>query len=409
MLTRFTCNSSNRGMTGFFNAIIATATAGAGTTPSTPTGCNSFEVLGNTVAGGWTKIAPSGNVDANTTTVSLCAASPKAFTDGTKKFVKFVAGAAYPSTVAHGTIVPYVGRASSSNVELDSTSQAHTTYTTSSSTSSQYYSWNARRAPYYSTDAMNGSTNSHLGGDFLCAATAEYLWVFWGPIYNNSAGWRRDAGYYTLWGCADHTRGYNWEYAPNSPHCPWYSVGIYQRINTNPHSSYNQYRTLNGYYMVGQLGYHRHVDFTDNANNSLMSAASYSGTYYSAFTHYDTNITGYYHEYDSTNYGTSVSYQNADSLIEGDANLKMHANTRDYDNSGNAVLSINPLIAGKPAGGRPYREIKGLKAIGWMDDTLTNVNALPYHMTDIQSNDNTPKNYRCFLAGGKMLWGLEKV
>jgi hypothetical protein len=44
-----------------------------------------------------------------------------------------------------------------------------------------------------------------------------------------------------------------------------------------------------------------------------------------------------------------------------------------------------------------------------MDDTLTNVNALPYHMTDIQSNDNTPKNYRCFLAGGKMLWGLEKV
>ena len=87
MLTRFTCNSTNNGMTGFFNAIIATATAGAGTTPSTPTGCNTFEVLGNTVAGGWTKIAPSGNVDANTTTVSLCAASPKAFTDGTKKIL----------------------------------------------------------------------------------------------------------------------------------------------------------------------------------------------------------------------------------------------------------------------------------------------------------------------------------
>ena len=94
MLTRFTCNSTNKGMTGFFNAIIATATASAGSTPSTPTGCNTFEVLGNTVAGGWTKIAPSGNVTSTTQTVTLCAASPKAFTDGTKKLVKFYAASA---------------------------------------------------------------------------------------------------------------------------------------------------------------------------------------------------------------------------------------------------------------------------------------------------------------------------
>ena len=132
MLTRFSCNSSNYGQLGFINAIIATATASANSTPSTPTGCNSFEVLGNTVAGGWTKIDPADGSENNTTTLTLCAASPKAFTDGTKKAVRFYMPYAQGYSSIRATMIQtQVGRATSANAWIDGTTIGYASTTTS--------------------------------------------------------------------------------------------------------------------------------------------------------------------------------------------------------------------------------------------------------------------------------------
>ena len=68
MLTRFSCNSSNYGL-GFINAIIATATTSKQYTIYT-NGCNSFEVLGNTV--GVDKNRSLDGSENNTTTLTLC-------------------------------------------------------------------------------------------------------------------------------------------------------------------------------------------------------------------------------------------------------------------------------------------------------------------------------------------------
>ena len=413
MLTRFSCDSTNYGQLGFINAVIATATASANSTPSTPTGCNSFEVLGNTVAGGWTKIDPADGSENNTTTLTLCAASPKAFTDGTKKAIRFYFGgyAQGSSSIRTSLIQPQVGRATSGNAWIDGTTVGYGSVTTSN----VYSSFSAKRRPYYSTVAMGGGTSANQHGDFLCAATAEYLWLFWGPTYATSGGYDYNGAYYTTFGICDHTQGYNWEYAPNSLHCPWYGIGIHQRTNTNFHGTTNCYSSRDGKYMMGHASFHRHVDFTASGNNTLMSRNSENLSNGGGFTvsEYSTATyqSPYYKTYDNTGYGTSATYHDANSdFFTQVSTLRHHfPNMRDYDNSGNSVLSINPLIVGQPSAGRPYREVKGIKQIGWATEALQGQNALPYHMTDIQSNDNTPKNYRCFLSGGKMLWAFEKV
>ena len=412
MLTRFSCNSSNYGQLGFINAVIATATASANSTPSTPTGCNSFEVLGNTVAGGWTKIDPADGSENNTTTLTLCAASPKAFTDGTKKAIRFYMPYAQGYSSIRATMIQtIVGRATSANAWIDGTTMGYA----STTTSNIYSSFAAKRRPWFSDTAMGGDSNAENHGDFLCAATAEYLWLFWGPTYETSNGYEYNAAWYTTFGICDHTQGYNWEYAPNSLHCPWYGIGIHQRTNTNYHGTNNAYGSRDGKYMFGNAGFHRHVDFTASGNSTLMSRDSQNLNNGGGFTVSEyssaTYQSPYYKTYDNTGYGTSATYHNANSdFFTYVADLRHHfPNMRDYDNSGNSVQSINPLIVGQPSAGRPYREVKGIKQIGWATEAMQGQNALPYHMTDIQSNDNTPKNYRCFLSGGKMLWAFEKV
>jgi hypothetical protein len=413
MLTRFSCNSTNYGQLGFINAVLATATASAGSTPSTPTGCNSFEVIANTVAGGWTRIDPAVGAENGATSVTLCAASPKAFTDGTKKAVRFLFASGTGSNYLYtATVEPYVGRASSSNVWLDGTAQGYTGYTRYST---NVGSFSANRRLWYNNTAMNGGSQAEQAGDLMCAATSEYLYVFWGPTYENGVGYDNNGGWYTCFGVCDHTQGYNWEYAPNSLHCPWYGVDIAQKNSTAWSGTNDSYDTRNGKYTQGMVGYHRHVDFTQSGNSTLRSVNSSGDSYGGAFTNQQYSSYGYlsmwYKSYDNTGYGVSTTYHDATSdFYTPDSSMRHHfPSMRDYDNSGNPVQSINPIIVGQPSAGRPYRELKGIKQIGWATEALQGQNALPYHMTDIQSNDDTPKNYRCFLAGGKMLYAFEKV
>lgn len=53
MWVKFTTGSGNNQQWGMQNAIIATATAAAGSTPATPAGCDDYVVLSNVEAGGW--------------------------------------------------------------------------------------------------------------------------------------------------------------------------------------------------------------------------------------------------------------------------------------------------------------------------------------------------------------------
>lgn len=53
MFVKFTTASGNNQQWGMQNAIIATATAVAGSTPATPSGCDDYVVLSNVEAGGW--------------------------------------------------------------------------------------------------------------------------------------------------------------------------------------------------------------------------------------------------------------------------------------------------------------------------------------------------------------------
>lgn len=325
MLVKFRPSSTQSGTYGLVNAIKAAATAAAGTTPSKPSYVEDWEVVSNTVAGGWTEI--STNLGSSGEQLVIAAPTPKTATVAPNEY-KF--WRIYRSTASanYGATYCSAGRWEG-NISTGSGTQTdtqHLTYNTSTSTSPYYRMWQG--------DYASLSSNS-----FYIAVTAEYLWVW---KEKNSA---TDYDDRHMIGVSDLTAGTVWDYSAGSKHFP--VGGCYTfTTDTSTDNQYTNYRTQ-------AYGIKNQNESYSKYFNELISWGQYiscnTGT--SVDNNYVMPIAPAYITTTaaptSTSIGTNKYYKSSWDLTAFDR------------------TTINDIVFSSPLNGWNSRKLKGAAFVGW--------------------------------------------
>lgn len=305
MFVRFTTESGNTNRNwGFQNALIATATANSGFTPSLPDGCISYQVLSNDEAGGWVQNTDwcdplvSGTDTAGNIAIMAPITSKDFGIDQMSKHIRFT----FDQTNGDWSAI-HVGHRIP-----DGTYSANTNPLSTSIASH-----------HYKDDSTNHPT------DWFLSITSEYCWI-----------WRNGVPQQHFLGVADFD-GVPPAYKSVSNYwTPYAYFGTFAGTNQ---SKYQAYYPMNGVFS----------NYRGSSNLGPMTAGTYvnhdcsnSSTLY--FTPSIPEVTIY--TYDGTaNPGSDVFHQ--------------CINTDGYYTD-----SLNPLAIYGPAIGFPYMPLKGIKAVG---------------------------------------------
>lgn len=320
MLIRFKPNSTNQGWQGLSNGIITAATAAAGSTPAAPAGMDTWEVLDNTTAGGWTVqnvVADLTNVNQTGEYLRIVADTIKTPIDGFQKSIvlnryeagatnKFRGCALIASKVTTGSpFQQIVDRAMSMS--------------TGPSATAVYNRW----VDQYYLDQVR----------YTIAVTKQYLWIFT-EHYIGSSGQSDNK----IVGISDYTTGTEWDLTPGSLHFP--VGGLYSGSTSSTSDIYDNHQIYAyGLHNQGELYGH---EFNDLAN--WLSTYSIKNA---------NNLTN------SNTLGLGPYIQSADAV-----NTTYYFKNN-WDANGDRRMALQDVAFWNPFNGMSYRELHGLKIVGW--------------------------------------------
>jgi hypothetical protein len=369
MLIKFQPDSTHDGWYGLFQGISLAATSAAGSNPTAPNGIAAWEVISDTVAGGWTQqqntLGTSGQGFLN-----LYAPVANSSIAKTKGLELYYTGT-QPTYSYQGRPRMYVGNSSGAPIAyqyLDSGSSSATS-------TSNYNNWNKQRNP-----------SSY---EFIVAATSEYLYIWWADSGLNSTSPHE----YTLIGVADHSFSSEIEEGNTTQHCPFYGIEI-------SGNNYNGQTTNSAVYYNIHVAWLHHLDPGGYFNAIISGNQQYIANRTSTNITAQTYVLPIYPDFENINLSTGqhTNYQYVPNM---------------FNASGKAVPTINEILIGHPGAGNPFKVLKGLSWIGLSRNQPTSewnnkTNILAYTNVDITTDENTPKVYRAYPAGNHLFGVLKQ-
>ena len=338
MLIAFRPSADVSGIRGMSEAIVAAATAAAGSTPAKPTYCDVWRVISNEEAGGWTVEVSSGTTSTTATVgekVRLSAPTKKVNGDVAKKYFALRVNNSTTSNYNWWNFfVKFPERTNrGDNPSYESTERYLTDYDNTSSSTVSFQAWYGNRDPNE--------------GEWMISITENYCYIF------RPAGNGVDIVTYKseLCGCADLTGTPDNLLGSSHAYDPF--VGFFHGYNTNDPADQNDGDNLFDYiqfsfggagnrnYISGNSNY-KWVEYRGQAYLSMSAAASNptSEPVIRFAPHYQGDIRS-----DDNTYGKTVTA------------------------SGSKIYSMHPAVVYQPFKGVPYQTIDGLKYLGNFSDT----------------------------------------
>lgn len=347
----FTNDAGLGGMVYLRDALDAILTASAGSTPANPNTnvYNSWEVIANDEAGGWTKVHDDLGGFANLNAISTTGWRAR-WETGTKKTGSKDYGARYKKSFGirnYSTttnIINYFGGWGFSGQFYDTAKTVEdmdvALQASFNSSSANYGVWGSERSAYWDSSSYS----------WVVAATSEYVHIYFDRF--------QDFG-----GIADMTQGFATDYNDSTltfPATIWFNTF---RSSTSRDADYVNERH---YFYLG----HEHAYLnTGDQNYSWFGSSLYSPTVNTATSHGSVIMS----------FGQSYSSSDPNQQSYDQANLT-------YNASSERVPSLRPHMLVSGAMGFPYREMIGVRDVG----------VTPYgqNSNGIRAAMNTPWYYK---------------
>jgi hypothetical protein len=303
MFVRFTTESATQAKNwGFQNAIIATAQANSGFTPSTPSGCIDYTVLSNVEAGGWISVTDdadplTGDNDSNGNfSIKSEMTSKDLGIEVMAKTMKWIFDQTNGDwdAIRAGVIIPDPAGTAGSNTN-----------------------------PSEVVLASDLDSVSPHPTEWYASITKEYCYI-----------WEREAGFQSMIGYAD-LDGVPPAYKSQSNY--WAPVMAMHSTNGTNYPSANFRYLMNGIFTSYRSSYSKL-----EAGNWMDSNAENT----SSFTLYDATPEVTFYTYDNTSTPTNSVYH------------------KSIDTNGDFTDSLNPIALFNPMNNMPYMPMKGIKALG---------------------------------------------
>ena len=356
MLVKFSCiQDSSYGLRGLLNAIQTIATAPAGTAPAAPAGIQTWAVIANAEAGGWSVDGANNVPDAvtgpNTANfVQISATTPKSGSTDYGRYKKVFRLNVNQSSGANANWWEPIAYASLGPNNFVSTFYSPAANGgTNGSTTGQFTAFNV--------SGNTAAPQRPANGYFIVASTANYFYIAYGPngFYPGRNNVFNGQALAPIFGIGDLTSGSAADYSVSDPHFPcaaFMSTGAIEQPTSSSWQAYGD-----------RIGYRFYTYDWQYGTKSVDPQGNAYGAYYSCWINNNAvNNNNQFALYTNPILPLGPTYL-TDSSANGSQSYLYNYDMM-YDSTGNLRPSLIDIVLFQPLQNYPFRRLQGVKYAG---------------------------------------------